>query len=465
MKRKYLLLETLESRILWDAVPSATIDIPAEKFINEQVNFSVNFDNTSPTETGYGPYVDIHMPEGFDFGSATYLGTPINTVNVGKFPTSGDLTHPFTKQTITGTPGDTLYVLELPFGSFTPSQPVAPITITAIPNSNSGAQIGIALPVKVQGGFRYGKDPLDNPSSDPPILGTKLTGTLTPTLMTLTKTSSAPEGEIATGPNFPVTYTLTLDVATGKTITGVLLQDLLPKNLEYLPGSVTVPSGWTILDVPLTPGPQNPPGNDFRLQLASITGVSGPDAVITYQAFVPEKDANSAYTISPVTGDDTSSINNANVSATFNASTVSASSSYTLQDKSIAIQKSVRIVKDTNAPGATPGDTLEYTLNFQVSDYFRFDQAIVFDTFSDGQIFDTSFNPTLYFREEGSIVANNTNFQAVNFDVVRYGAAGQDGRTEVTFRVSNELVSAGSDAFLTGDLFGGSVSWPWCHSS
>ena len=43
-----------------------------------------------------------------------------------------------------------------------------------------------------------------------------------------------------------------------------------------------------------------------------------------------------------------------------------------LTDKSIETQKGVTIVSDTGAAGTSPGDTLEYTIDFQVSDYFAF---------------------------------------------------------------------------------------------
>ena len=58
---------------------------------------------------------------------------------------------------------------------------------------------------------------------------------------------------------------------------------------------------------------------------------------------------------------------------------------HTLTLKSIATQKTSNIVTDTGAPGLSPGDTVEYTINFQVSDYFAFQNIVLTDLFSDGQ--------------------------------------------------------------------------------
>ena len=66
------------------AVPSATLSVPARPFIGDAVNFTVTFDNTSATDTGYGPFVDLIMPkngadgatsnpqDGLTFSCATY---------------------------------------------------------------------------------------------------------------------------------------------------------------------------------------------------------------------------------------------------------------------------------------------------------------------------------------------------------------------------------------------------------
>ncbi|MFN0071652.1 MAG: hypothetical protein ACKVVP_09230, partial [Chloroflexota bacterium] len=47
-----------------------------------------------------------------------------------------------------------------------------------------------------------------------------------------------------------------------------------------------------------------------------------------------------------------------------------------LNDRSIATQKSVTVITDTGAVGPTPGDTLEYTITVQISDFFVFQSVV-----------------------------------------------------------------------------------------
>ena len=83
-----------------------------------------------------------------------------------------------------GTPGDQLVVLQLPFGSYTPGQPEASLRATVLVSSL--VDTGAGLPIQVGGGFRFGDDPLDNPTSDRSIIESPLhSATLTPTVYRL----------------------------------------------------------------------------------------------------------------------------------------------------------------------------------------------------------------------------------------------------------------------------------------
>ena len=121
---------------------------PGDVFMGEDFDFTVRFNNTG-ADPGYGPFVDLIFPnngidgaagtdtaDGITFVGATYLGQTVNSI-VLTFPdddgvgigTTGTIDHPFAKDVtgaplqLTGTAGDTLVVLELPFGSFSPGQP------------------------------------------------------------------------------------------------------------------------------------------------------------------------------------------------------------------------------------------------------------------------------------------------------------------------------------------------------
>lgn len=469
-----LLLERLEDRLLMDAAPDVNLDVPAEVFLEESFSVTATFDNTSTTDVGFGPFIDLFVPTGVDFSGATYLGQNVNTINVGTFDATGAIlgttTHPLTGETLAaGTPGDTLYVLELPFGSFVPNQPQAELKLNMKLN---GAPYNVPLDIKAQAGFRFGNDELNNPATDPPIRGALQTDQVTPQVIALSKSHDGPEGETATGPNFLRTYTLTVDIAEGAVVRDLEIIDLLPDNLVYqgislgnptIGGAATV-TGTTIVDQPLTTGPQNAPNNDLKITFDSAVGTSSSsDITITYTAYVPEFDANGDRVLPEFTGAPTNVINTTTADAVYDPDGVEATANITLPQemaqstlvaKSIATQKGVSVV---GGGDPLPGKTLEYTIEVQISDYFSFDTLKVKDNFSDGQLFDGTFTPTLSLNDNGASLAT-INFDAANFSVIQNSPG--DGSSDVEFRVSDEMLTqALPDGRLQGDnsfdAFGG----------
>ena len=97
---------------------------------------------------------------------------------------TGCVSHPYAVDNtgaavqVCGTSGDKLVVLQLPYGSFTPGQPPAELTINA--TMSNLADLGTALTIQGRGGFQYGADPLDNPTTDPSIVGPSVSGSVTP---------------------------------------------------------------------------------------------------------------------------------------------------------------------------------------------------------------------------------------------------------------------------------------------
>ena len=112
-------------------LPVATIDAPAAPFFNEPFQMSVTFDNASVTDTGFGPYVDLELPPSITFSSASYFGAGVVTTGPITCAVANTFGHPLTGQTRPCTSGNTIYVLEAPFGSFAPDQPPAKIDISA----------------------------------------------------------------------------------------------------------------------------------------------------------------------------------------------------------------------------------------------------------------------------------------------------------------------------------------------
>jgi len=462
-------------RPLLASPPTVTLGVPGTALLGSDVSFSVTFDNMDLADVGYGPIIDVILDTtgadgddglGTSSISASYLGIPFvagQDMFILTFDGLGQATHPLIRDatgsyiTVTGTAGDTLVVIRLPFGSFAPNQPPAQVDMTV--NMSNFADVGTPLSVSARGGYEFGYTPLDDwCCGDPPdaTLSGFTISTVTPTLFTLAKTYSGPEDENATGPNYrtfyPLQYTVTVDIAPGQSLTGVVLTDVLPNNLQFFGLISSSPGGASCTTPGATPG--------GTLQCTFPGAVSG-SATFTFDFYVPLEDAISSRVINPLTGDDVSSCDNASVSGFWTpldprdpvgpVSEDPAGCEHTLTDKSIAIQKGVANLTDATH---SPGDLLEYTLTYQISDFFAFDGVVVTDVLSDGQHVDSSFTPTLEIAGNGfSLPA--AGIGAANFDVsCNYTGgpgpectindpAANDGLTTLTFRVSDELITRG----------------------
>lgn len=473
--------EKLEDRILLDAEPTVTVDGPDAVNIGDQnVTYTLTFDNTSGDDTpgdpndgdpGFKPFVDVILPQGADgddgitFDNATFLGTPLVPVEL-EFAPDGTVEHPFAVDNngdpvvVTGTPGDTLLVFQLPYGSFAPNQ--APVDIELTVDYSNLADIDAPLPIQARGGFESGNDALDDPTNDPTIFGAFDTKVSEQKVFNLTKLSDATESETATGPNFPRTYTLALDVATGQELDNILIEDFLPNSIVYL-GNLTVtgvdPSLVQVVEEPAL----NVSANGSRLAVSVagqsgadfLTGVDGTDVVVQFDYFINEFDANGASVIDPLTGNDEEVANISQATADWtpidprdapatlvdnDASTVNM-----IDAKSLNVQKSGVLVDDPDGLGAGPGDTFEFTLNVQISDFFNMGNVVLTDTLGDGFEFDATFQPTFIVSENGVTTADDQ----LAVPVVN----NTTGETVVTFDLSASLLAAGAaDGILVGDL-------------
>ncbi|MCU0477793.1 MAG: hypothetical protein MUE92_03465, partial [Chloroflexi bacterium] len=440
-------------------VPSVGIAAPATPLIGEAVGIDVTFTNASPTQAGYGPYVDLRLPLGADgddgltFSGATYLGAPVTALQ-RTADGSGCVTHPYAVNA-TGAavvvcglaPGQSFVVLRLPFGSFTPGQPAATIRVTA--QLSPFADAGVALPIGASGGFQFGGDPLANPAADPSVIGPVVTTSVSPTPIRLTKTYGGPENETATGPNFERTYILTATVAPAQVVTNLVVTDTLPGTIQFVALNPTAPASSAI-STPST----SVPGGTLARTFASVTGTGGADATATFRFHVPRLSAAGTAVLPPTTGAFATSTDTATASGTWTPldprdapATVSAGpATHALADKSVAIQKTVALVTDTGPADVSPGDTLQWTLQVQVSDFFALANVLADDRLLDGTRMDPSFIPTL------AVAGNGFTSAAAAFAPASYtvAAVSAQGVTGLRFRISDELSARALDPRLVG---------------
>ncbi len=486
--------------------PQATIQVPDNILIGENATIEITFDNIDANDTGYGPFVDVVLPvngadgaagtqepDGVDIGGdATFLGMPVTTV-VQTFPDdgagSGCVEHPFAVDAsgdpiqVCGTTGDKLVSVQLPFGSFVPDQPPAVIDLPI--KVSPKADLDTSLDVRARAGFQFGATPQDDPSIDPPILSDNDTSSdawvqaasLSPALLRLEKVYSGSETETATGPNFPRRYRINVRIAPGQTISNLDIIDNLPSNMAFTQLIDVSPGSYSVVSSPHSNIASNPPDNRLDVRISSVTADADPDSVDAYcefEYFIPLNDADSARVIDPDTGDDVLSENQASALGDWtpvdsrdpggqdNAVADAAGPEHILNDRSIAVQKSTLISTDTGAQGFSPGDTVEYTLSFQVSDYFSFDDVRLADVISDGQDFDTSFTPVLEINMDG-------NSSSAEFDTSNYTHdVNADGTETLSFDVSAELNRRFGDSRFTGgcipDSGTGAGNAPDCSS-
>ena len=381
---------------------------------------SVDFKNASPTDAGYGPYVDVVLPatgtdgnDGIHYtaGSATYLGAAVHTT-VLTFDALGHAVHPYAIDpgtglplVVNGTPGDQLVVFQLPFGSFTPGQPDAIVNFQA--DLSNLANLGNPLTVSADSGFEFGNSPTGTTS----VLGAAQTTTVTPQLFTITKTYLGPELETATGPDFPQRYEIDVSVAPGQTITNFALNDALPGNIQFTAVDSATANGGVVAGS-LLPS-LTTPGGLLSETFSQVTGTGGPtDAKLIYTFYVPRDPNGLDGTQTPAltTGGFTPSPNTATGAGNWTpidprdpaVVATGTSNTVTLTEKSIAIQKSVADVQGNPTDAVAVGDQLRYSLNFQISDFFAFNQLVATDLFSDGQHFDAGFTPQLTFTRDGA---------------------------------------------------------------
>ena len=485
--------------LLADASPTVSLGSGgAAVQLGEQFSFTVSFSNPS-TQEGYAPYIDLFMPatgrdgnDGASFISATYLGQAVNSFVI-TFDANGNASHPLAKDasgnalvinaaSVGMKPGDQMVVLQLPYASVTNGQPSIDIQVTGLLSNLADTHYSDGAPnltINARAGFEYGNDSLNNPLQDPSLVEASLHSFIvTPTLLKVTQTVNMPEGETVTGPNYTRTQTVTVTPAPGQTLTNVTVTQTVPDQVHVsaiTPGpggtlaSVTLHDGTVLTDPALIAAALANP-NAFvasydvhydTLSAASTTQVS---------FYVPEIDANGRPVLDPASGNPvTLNFGTASVTGDWNPldprdrpldpdgypfSETGNGQGITFVAKSITLLKQVNLQNDVGSPGLTPGDTLRYTMDVAISDFFAFGENIleqgqftVTDQLSDGQTFSLANPPTLLLQANGS---------SLSIALVYTQAVNADGSTTLVFDIAESIrqaVAGPGVAALFGDLY------------
>ncbi|MEM1341329.1 MAG: LEPR-XLL domain-containing protein, partial [Pseudomonadota bacterium] len=467
------LFERLEDRIVLDAEPSVTITGPETLPLGAQgVDFTLTFDNDDVT--GYGPYIDVIVPtagpdgyDGVSIQGVDFLGTtPVTQTIV--FDAMGEAEHPFAVDAfgnpivVNGNEGDTLLIIELPYGSFSPGNP--PIDVDLTLDFSNLTDLDQDFQLSAIPGFFLGEDQFDDPSTDAPIRGPQADFTQTQTLYTFEKTNSAPEDEHATGPSYIYTHTITLDIADGQTLDNIVITDTLPPEMVYQ-GNLRVNGVAATGTIEPTVGQPSTSAGPVNNQLEVAVGTGSGTVTVEFDYYIDQNNADTGTPVVPVaSGDDQLVTNVAGLSADWTpvdtndppvAITDTAIDEY--QAASLAIQKGNAVLTNVGPAAPTPGDVYTFTLNVQVSDYFTYGDLVVTDILGNGWDYVAGSAEFTTVEETGSITTAQdlTPFENSTFD----GGTGETTNIwDISAAMAAQSGAFGSDGLLTGQLADGAAS-------
>ncbi|WP_448681009.1 VCBS domain-containing protein [Pseudomonas nicosulfuronedens] len=487
--------------LLADASPTVAMGSGGSTVrLGDQFTFDVIFSNPS-TQVGFAPYIDLFMPatgrdgnDGATFVSATYLGQAV-TSYVITFDGSGNATHPLAKDangnalvinaaSVGMKPGDQMVVLQLPYASVTSGQPAIDIQITAQLSNLADTSYSDGAPnltINARGGFEYGNDSLNNPTQDPSLVEAALHSfVVTPTLLSVTQAVNMPEGETVTGPNFTRTETVTVTPAPGQTLTNVTVTQTVPDQVHVssiTPGaggtlaSITLHDGTVLTNPALIAAALNNP-NIFVASYSIHYDTLSAASTTTVGFYVPEIDAAGRPVLDPATGNPRAiSFGSASVNGDWNPLDVrdrpldpdgypftvtGDGAGITFVAKSITLLKTVNLQTDVGSSGITPGDTLRYTMDVAISDFYAFGKNIlgmgtftVTDQLSDGQTFSAANAPSIVIQQHGASQV---------IPVIYTATVNADGSTTLVFDIAQSIAAAvqGPGLYaLFGDLWDG----------
>ena len=433
---------------------------PADVFINESFNFQMVFKNLGDA-TGFQPYIQLIAPDELTHFTVSYSNRKIVPIKVGIFNestydnTTGlyTLRDPFTKKEVHGPANSTFYILQYPLGSFTVDAPDAVLNIT----SGIGVlEIGKLLNFTVTPVFKYGNSPIDDPVNYPPIYGETVTGWVNPVVVKIDKSSSLNEHETATGSNFPFSYSVNINIANGAKIENITITDVIPSDVMYLGSPVLYDSKGRVIDSGLYTIEEpagNKTGGKLILKLKEAVGdLSTTSITLKYKAYAPEFDNSTGDNITIInseTGGGVAAASTVDMNYTYVNDTYNASNSYSIYLKSLATQKYSEILTGSGQlHPVVPHNLIVYKIDFEISDYFAFDDLVVYDKFDthkvgSAQKFLSEYEPVL------SIYGKTYELNESYYSVVSLG----DIDESVTFYISKFLKDNNISTSLKGGYY------------
>lgn len=371
--RAVALLALLPAFAAQAQTPQVTPAVPAESFLGEQFCFVSNLFNTG--SPGYGPYLRLELPPTLAFNGAEIFDSPVTVISNQVFPGTGLLTDalllPAGTNNVTGTPGNSLIILQLPVGSITQGGPPleTEICLTIAP----GADVGTPLPVGLTPVYQFGATPTGAGGS---IVGTPPPQTVTPTVILFEKSNTAPEEERTPGSVWPYDYVLSVNIANTATINPLQISDVLPADVQFVgPVTITGGTGCAVTASPSTTSPGGMVGVTCSGNTVGTTAAT--DVEVRFPVHIID-------TLDETGCGTELQTNNASVNATYVPPTGPVRVLPALSDTSDVTAKHVAVQKSVSPASGDPGTSVTYTLQFQTTQFGTTNALSVLDTLPDG---------------------------------------------------------------------------------
>ncbi len=369
-------------------VPAATYDgLPAEPLIGESFCIAANLTNAG-SATGYGPYLIVSVDEYLRQLSIDFVDVQPRLEKIGDFDASGQLVDPISGTVINGNEGGAGYLLFYPVGSVEPSSPALVMNICGV--VQPGAEINLPLDLDFRPGFEFG----DTPTGDNgPLVGVLTESSVTPQLARVRKTNSAPENERPPGPSHIFNYSYQVDVSEGIAIVGLMMDDNLPPPIQWTGGAISIDAPLGV-NCTVTGEPSFPPipAGLLQVECDALTGTAPQgDMVVTLPVYITD-------ILDERVPDSQLLINTVDLTYSQGGASYSNSDSSNVLAVHAAAQKTVE-------GNAAPGNTLTYSVKFQVTDYpddgvAGASRFVITDVLPDG----TTFASTMVLVVDGTVV-------------------------------------------------------------
>lgn len=420
--------------------PVLSNGLPGEAFSGEQVCFDLSLSNNGTP--GYGPYVRLILPQEMSLDSVTSFGSGVTVVDLGVFPgfPGNQITDPLSGSAVSGTPGHSLRLLRYPLGAVVQGGPDMVLEVCA--SLSPSVAVGQPLDVAAQAVYEFG----DTATGDNgPITGSVQTSSLFTALMSWSSANDAPEGEAA--PGQVVTHTSTLDVADGKTVFDLAINDYLPAGAQYI-GPVSIVGGVNAMAT--TEPSLVTPGGVLEVTATTVTGTaSQTDLVISYPVLITDVlDESNGGT----------SLFSSSRSLDFEHPDDTPNPSLYESDQ-VSVEHVV-IRKGGSPEVNIPGDTLTYSLAFSTTAHGTVSSLVVDDVLPDGMSFGAHVSLIVDGTPYPIVPTISGGGSSLSYDITAVTGnlpPGSDGSIIYTATV-DQLYTATTDPILASDLLTNTVS-------